>query len=74
MKTKEIREKDTSHIEHELVDARKHLFTLRTQAVTEKLEDPTQIGKTRRTIARLKTILRQRTMEASAEGSAQPAK
>jgi large subunit ribosomal protein L29 len=71
MKTKEIREKDTSHIEHELVDARKHLFTLRTQAVTEKLEDPTQLGKTRKTIARLKTVLRQRTLEAQAAAQAE---
>jgi large subunit ribosomal protein L29 len=63
MKMKEIREKDTSHLEHELVDARKHLFELRTQAVTEKLEDPTQIGKTRKTIARLKTVLHQRKLE-----------
>lgn len=65
MKFKEIREKETNHIEHELVDARKHLFTLRTQAVTEKLEDPTQLGKTRKTIARLKTVLRQRRLEAA---------
>jgi large subunit ribosomal protein L29 len=74
MKIKEIREKDTSHIEHELVDARKHLFTLRTQAVTEKLEDPTQIGKTRRTIARLKTILRQRAIEATVKAPEKAAK
>jgi len=65
MKIKEIREKDTSHLEHELVDARKHLFELRTQAVTEKLEDPTQLGKTRKTIARLKTVLHQRKLEAA---------
>ena len=59
MKTKEIREKETSHLEHELADQQKHLFDLRAQAVTEKLEDPSQIAKTRRTIARMKTILKQ---------------
>jgi large subunit ribosomal protein L29 len=74
MKIKEIREKDTSHIDHELVDARKHLFTLRTQAVTEKLEDPTQIGKTKKTIARLKTILRQRAIEATVKVTGTSAK
>jgi len=68
MKTKEIREKETDHLKHELVEKRKHLFDLRSQAVTEKLEDPSQIGKTRKEIAQMKTILRQRELEA-AKGS-----
>jgi large subunit ribosomal protein L29 len=63
MKAKEIREKDDEALRHELTDKQKHLFDLRTQAVTEKLEDPTQIGKTRKEIARVKTILRQRELE-----------
>ena len=63
MTSKEIREKETAQIEHDLIDRRKHLFDLRSQAVTEKLEDPSQLRKTRRDIARLKTILRQRAVE-----------
>lgn len=63
MKIKEIKEKDTEALRHELVDKQKHLFDLRTQAVTEKLEDPTQLGKARKDIARIKTILRQRELE-----------
>jgi large subunit ribosomal protein L29 len=63
MTAKEIREKETDHLRHELVEQQKHLFDLRSQAVTEKLEDPTQIGKTRKDIARIKTILRQREIE-----------
>jgi large subunit ribosomal protein L29 len=63
MKTKEIKEKDTEALRHELTDKQKHLFDLRTQAVTEKLEDPTQLGKARKDIARIKTILRQRELE-----------
>jgi large subunit ribosomal protein L29 len=63
MKIKEIREKETSHLEHELAEQQKHLFDLRSQAVTEKLEDPSQLTKTRKDIARIKTILRQRTLE-----------
>ena len=65
MKVKEIKEKETGHLEHELADQQKHLFDLRAQAVTEKLEDPSQINKTRKTIARMKTVLRQREIEAS---------
>jgi large subunit ribosomal protein L29 len=64
MKTKELREKETGHLLHELGEQQKQLFTLRTQSVTEKLEDPTQLRKARREIARLKTILRQRDIEA----------
>lgn len=63
MTNKEIREKNTDNLQHELVDARKHLFELRTQAVTEKLEDPSQLHKTRKTIARIKTALRHRELE-----------
>ncbi|MGH7179359.1 MAG: 50S ribosomal protein L29 [Tepidisphaeraceae bacterium] len=48
---------------HELLDRQKHLFDLRTQAVTEKLEDPSQLRKTRKEIARLKTELRRREMQ-----------
>jgi large subunit ribosomal protein L29 len=73
MKMKEILEKETDHIRHELGEQQKHLFTLRAQAVTEKLEDPSQIGKSRRAIARLKTVLRQRELEAQ-KSAAAPAK
>ena len=60
MKMKEIADKETGHLEHELAEKQKHLFELRSQAVTEKLEDPTQIGKTRKEIARINTIVRER--------------
>jgi large subunit ribosomal protein L29 len=63
MKIKEIRDKETPAIELELKDLHKHLFDLRTQAVTEKLENPSLLLKTRRDIARMKTILRQRQMQ-----------
>ena len=63
--TKEIREKETEHLKHELDEKRKHLFDLRSQAVTEKLEDPSQLRKTRMEIARMKTVLRQREIEAN---------
>src|SRR5687768_7610276 len=62
MKMKEILEKDTSQLRHELADQQKHLFELRSQAVTETLEDPSQLGKTRKVIARMMTALRQREM------------
>ena len=68
MKTKEIREKNDEALEHELRDRQKHLFDLRSQAVTEKLEDPSQLLKVRRDIARMKTILRQRQIDQEHKG------
>ena len=70
MKTKEIREKAEADLQRELTEKRKHLFDLRTQMVTEKLEDPTQIGKARRDIARIQTVLRQRQLTAAAAPAA----
>ena len=70
MKMKEIQERETNHLEHELAEQQKHLFELRSQAVTEKLEDPTQIGKTRKEIARINTIVREREIaEAKSAGT-----
>lgn len=69
MKAKEIRDKDDEALRRELSEKQKHLFDLRTQAVTEKLEDPTQVGKTRRQIARVKTILQQRATDAKKSAS-----
>ncbi len=60
MKIEAIRAMKTDELHSELERLRRHLFDLRAQAVTEKLEDPTQLNKTRRDIARLLTILRQR--------------
>ena len=73
MKMKEIKERETNHLEHELAEQQKHLFELRSQAVTEKLEDPSQLGKTRRDIARIKTVLRQRVLEQQKSKQAQVA-
>jgi len=77
MSAKEIREKQTEALKHELADCQKRLFELRSQAVTEKLADPSQLRKTRREIARIKTILRERELEAGRQkqqqASASPA-
>ena len=70
MTAKEIREKETEHLKHELAEKRKHLFDLRSQAVTEKLEDPSQLGKTRKDIARMQTILKQREIDAQKKAAA----
>lgn len=63
MSIKDLRDKDAEHLQHELDEQTKHLFHLRSQAVTEKLEDPSQLRKTKRHIARIKTVMRQREVE-----------
>ena len=73
MKTKEIRDKPEADLTRELAEKQKHLFDLRTQMVTDKLEDPTQMGKARRDIARIKTDLRRRQLAASVPAAATPA-
>jgi large subunit ribosomal protein L29 len=65
-KLKEVRERKSEQLVHELAEKQKHLFDLRSQAVTEKLEDPSQLRKTRKEIARIKTILRARQLEEQA--------
>ena len=59
-KLKELRDKSVEDLQREIVEKQKHLFDLRSQAVTEKLEDPTQLTKTRKEIARIKTLIRER--------------
>jgi large subunit ribosomal protein L29 len=69
-KLKELRDRKIEDLQRDVVEKRKHLFDLRSQAVTEKLEDPTQIGKTRREIARINTIIRERQAAESATATA----
>lgn len=60
MKVTDIRELKTDELHNELDRLRRHLFDLRSQRVTEKLEDPTQLVKTKKDIARLLTVLSER--------------
>lgn len=55
MKAKEVHKLSDEEIEVEIVRLRTRSFELRTQAVTEKIEDTSQFGSTRRDIARLLT-------------------
>lgn len=61
---KAARKRDTESLNKELSDLQRHMFDLRAQSVTEKLEDPSQIRKSRRHVARLKTLLRERELAA----------
>ena len=60
MKINDIRNLSDDELQIELDRLHRHLFDLRSQSVTEKLENPTQIGKARRDVARILTVKRQR--------------
>jgi large subunit ribosomal protein L29 len=60
MKIGDIRQLKTEELYSELDRLRRHLFDLRAQAVTEKLQDPAQLTKTKKDIARIFTVLKER--------------
>ena len=60
MKIEDIRAMKTDELHAELERLRRHLFDLRAQGVTEKLEDPTQLQKGRKDVARILTVLKER--------------
>ncbi len=60
MKAKQYREMAAGELEGKLGELRKQLFELRSQAVTEKLENSRAVGNTKREIARIKTLLNEK--------------
>lgn len=59
-KASELREMSDDQLVFSLNEARQSLFNLRFQASTEKLDAPSNLKKTRREIARIHTIVRER--------------
>ena len=60
MKAKELNSLSVSELETKLADLKKDLFMLRMQHATNHLDNPTKISATRRDIARVKTVLREK--------------
>ncbi|HRS11195.1 MAG TPA: 50S ribosomal protein L29 [Sedimentisphaerales bacterium] len=60
MKAKQLREMTQDELQSTMEDLERRLFDLRSQAVTEKLENSKAIINTRRDVARIKTLLRER--------------
>ena len=59
MKVTEIRELRLEELGDRLEDMQKQLFALRSQSVTEKIENTNAARNVRRDIARIKTIIRE---------------
>ncbi|MFW6164507.1 MAG: 50S ribosomal protein L29 [Planctomycetota bacterium] len=60
---RELRSMPDAELLREYEDRMKELFNLRYQASTEQIENPALIRETRRDLARIKTILRERELE-----------
>ncbi|MBQ8829492.1 MAG: 50S ribosomal protein L29 [Burkholderiaceae bacterium] len=60
MKAKELRAMDEAALQKELQDLLKAQFTLNIQKSHQQLQNTSQIKKTRRDIARVRTILAQK--------------
>ncbi|HBP25434.1 MAG TPA: 50S ribosomal protein L29 [Acholeplasmatales bacterium] len=58
--TAKIRKLDEATIEKNILDLKQELFNLRFQAAVGKLENTAQLGKTKKQIARMKTVLTER--------------
>ena len=63
MKINEIRKLSTEEINKKITESKEELFNLRMKQATGNLENPGRIRELRKTVARLKTILREREIE-----------
>ena len=57
MKASDVRSKTADELKDQLVDLKKEQFNLRFQRATQQLEKPARVKEVRRDIARIKTIL-----------------
>ena len=60
MKVEEIRKLSNEEINTKITESKKELFELRLKQSTGQLEKPSRMRELRKTIARMKTILRER--------------
>lgn len=60
MKASELRAKSIDELNKELLDLLKAQFSLRMQKATQQLSNLSQLGKVRRDIARVRTLLREK--------------
>ena len=67
MKANEIRKMASSDLEKELVELKSELFKLRFQSAANGLDNPMKIRNTKRDKAKIKTILKERELQDSAE-------
>lgn len=60
MKIKDIRALGLEELENQILDLKKELFNLRFQHATNQLDNPMRIAEVKKTIAKIKTVIRER--------------
>jgi len=65
MKAIDLRDKTPDQLRDELVKLKKEAFNLRFQQATGQLERPSRIREVRRDVARVKTVLNEKAIEAA---------
>jgi large subunit ribosomal protein L29 len=63
MKANKIREMSVNELEQKLVELKGELFNLRFQMATGQLENPVRVRDVKKSIARIKTILREKELK-----------
>ena len=63
MNNKDIRALSNEELNKKIAESKEELFNLRMKQATGSLENPGRIKELRKTVARLKTILREREIE-----------
>ena len=66
MKASEVRNMSPAELETKLSGLKKDLFYLRLQHATNQLDNPLKIADVKRDIARVKTIIREKELQAGA--------
>ncbi len=69
MKAVELRQLSLEELKKRLADERESLANLRFQLATSQLESPIQVRTTRRDIAKLETVIREKEQEAAREAA-----
>ena len=70
MEAVELRKKSVEELNEELVALRREQFNLRMQQATGQMARPDQYRKVRKNIARVKTVLRAKEIEAAGQAGA----
>ena len=60
MDVKELRDQDVSQLNEQLITLLKEYFELRMQKSTDQLTDLSKLGKTKKAIAQIKTIINEK--------------
>ncbi len=63
MKANKIREMSSNELEQKLLELKGELFNLRFQMATGQLENPMKVKDVKKSIARVKTILREKELK-----------